>query len=195
MASSCFTTVATLLIVCAAGGLQAQFFFGDERIEFEPETKVLMKQLAARVDKLERDAAEAAKAPVSFAAALFTTSEWIHLGPFNTDTTLVFRKVITNEGNGYDSNTGIFTAPVKGLYFILFNGNVGNSGALNAAVLKNGVNMFAIYDTQGTFSSATNGMPLVLEQGDKLWVTLWANKSIFDQSRLTTFSGFLIKAL
>ncbi|XP_061669208.1 complement C1q tumor necrosis factor-related protein 3-like [Syngnathoides biaculeatus] len=195
MAYSSFTTVATLLIVCAAGSLRAQFFFGDERIKFAPDTQVLLEGLTARVDKLERDAAEAAKAPVSFAAALVTTSEWTHIGPFNTDTTLVFKKVITNEGSGYDSNTGIFTAPVKGLYFIQFNGNVGNSGALNAAVLKNGVNMFAIYDTQGTFSSATNGMPLVLEQGDKLWVTLWANKSVFDQSRLTTFSGFLIKAL
>ncbi|XP_037100620.1 complement C1q tumor necrosis factor-related protein 3-like [Syngnathus acus] len=192
MACSCLTTV--LLIACAVSGLRAQLFFGDERVIFENRDGPL-QQLAARVDKLERDAAEAAKAPVSFAAALVTTSDWTHLGPFNTEITLIFKRVIHNVGNGYDSNTGIFTAPVKGLYFIMFNGNVGNSGALNAAVIKNGVNMFAIYDTQGTFSSATNGMPLELEQGDKVWVTLWPNKSIFDQSRLTTFSGFLIKSM
>ncbi|XP_077409748.1 complement C1q tumor necrosis factor-related protein 3-like [Vanacampus margaritifer] len=181
---------ATLLIVCAVGGLQAQHSYTDET-----EKNVLLYQLAARVDKLEKDAAEAAKAPVSFAAALVATSDWTHQGPFETDTNLVFSKVITNVGNGYDSETGIFTAPVRGLYFVLFSGNVGNSGNLNAAVMKNGINMFAIYDTQGTFSSATNGMPLVLEQGDKLWVTLWANRSIFDQSRLSTFSGFLIKSM
>ncbi|XP_061126924.1 complement C1q tumor necrosis factor-related protein 3-like [Syngnathus typhle] len=192
MACSCLTTV--LLIVCAVSGLRAQLFFGDERVVFENANGPL-QQLAARVDKLEKDAAEAAKAPVSFAAALVTTSDWTHMGPFNTDVTLIFKRVIHNVGNAYDANTGIFTAPVKGLYFIMLNGNVGNSGDLNAAVIKNGVNMFAIYDTQGTFSSATNGMPLVLEQGDKVWVTLWPNKSIFDQSRLTTFSGFLIKSM
>ncbi|XP_019751739.1 complement C1q tumor necrosis factor-related protein 3-like [Hippocampus comes] len=185
----------TLLILCAVGSLRAQPFFAGERAKAEPECNALLYQVAARVDKLEKDAAEAAKAPVSFAAALVATQEWTHLGPFNTDTTLVFKNVITNVGNGYDSNTGIFTAPVRGLYFIVFNGNVGKSGSLNAAVIKNGINMFAIYDTQGTFSSATNGMPLVLEEGDKLWVTLWANQSIFDQSRLSTFSGFLLKSM
>ncbi|XP_077366891.1 complement C1q tumor necrosis factor-related protein 3-like [Festucalex cinctus] len=195
MACPYLTTAATLLIVCAVGGLRAQLFLGEERPAFEPDKNVLLYQLGARVDKLERDAAEAAKAPVSFAAALVTTSDWTHQGPFDTETNLVFKNVITNVGNGYDSNTGIFTAPVRGLYFILFNGNVGNSGTLNAAVMKNGINMFAIYDSQGTFSSATNGMPLILEQGDKLWVTMWANKSVFDQSRLSTFSGYLIKSM
>ncbi|XP_077388409.1 complement C1q tumor necrosis factor-related protein 3-like [Festucalex cinctus] len=194
MACSCFTTAATLLIACAVAGLQAQPFFIEEH-GYERDINGYLRHLVAHVDKLERNAAEAAKPPVAFAAALVTTSDWTHVGPFNTDITLVFKKVITNLGNGYDANTGIFTAPVKGLYFILFNGNVGNSGALNVAVIKNGVNMFAIYDTQGTFSSATNGMPLVLEEGDKLWVTLWPNKNVFDQSRLTTFSGFLIKSM
>ncbi|XP_051908798.1 complement C1q tumor necrosis factor-related protein 3-like [Hippocampus zosterae] len=192
MASSSLTT---LLILCAVGSLRAQPFFGGESPKPETNCNALLYQLAARVDKLEKDAAEAAKAPVSFAAALVTTPELTHIGPFDTETTLLFKNVITNVGNGYDSNTGIFTAPVRGLYFIVFNGNVGTSGALNAAVMKNGINMFAIYDTQGTFSSATNGMPLVLEEGDKVWVTLWAQKSIFDQSRLSTFSGFLLKSM
>ncbi|XP_061126926.1 complement C1q tumor necrosis factor-related protein 3-like [Syngnathus typhle] len=116
-------------------------------------------------------------------------------GPFNTDTTLVFHRVVTNVGNGYDSNTGIFTAPIKGLYFVTFTGASGSEGGLNAAVMKDGVNMFAIYDNQNKFSSATNSMALKLNAGDKLWVTLWANKRIFDQSRLSTFSGFLISPL
>lgn len=87
---------------------------------------------------------------------------------------------------------GIFTAPVKGLYYIRFTGCVGNSGSLNAALLKNGVNMFAIFETRGTHGSGSNGMTLVLEEGDQLSVTLWSGQSIFDQSRLSTFSGFLV---
>lgn len=63
---------------------------------------------------------------------------------------------------------------------------------MNAALMKNGENMFAVFDTRGTHGSASNGMTLVLEAGDQLSITLWAEKSIFDQSRLSTFSGFLV---
>nr|XP_057937040.1 complement C1q tumor necrosis factor-related protein 3-like [Doryrhamphus excisus] len=182
------------LLLCVVVGLRAQLMMGGQYWT-DPEQQLLLQNLAVRVDKLERDAAEATKTHVAFSAALVSTTDWTHVGPFNTDTTLVFKRVVTNVGNGYDVNTGIFTAPVKGIYFIIFTASVGNSGAMNAAVLKNGVNMFAVYDTRGTHGSATNGMTLELEAGDKLWVTLWVNKSTFDQSRLSTFSGFLIEPL
>ncbi|XP_077409749.1 complement C1q tumor necrosis factor-related protein 3-like [Vanacampus margaritifer] len=133
---------------------------------------------------------------VAFSVALKTDGQPADdHGPFNTDTVLVFKRVVTNVGGGYDVNTGVFTAPVKGLYFVTFTAAAGSEGGLNAAVIKDGVNMFAIYDSQNKFSSATNGMALQLDVGDKLWVTLWANQRIFDQSRLSTFSGFLISPL
>lgn len=90
---------------------------------------------------------------------------------------------------------GIFTAPVKGLYYIRFTGCIGKSGSLNAALLKNDLNMFAIFDTRGSHGSSSNGMALVLEAGDQLSITLWSQQSIFDQSRLSTFTGFLISPL
>ncbi|XP_061610408.1 complement C1q-like protein 2 [Phyllopteryx taeniolatus] len=133
---------------------------------------------------------------VAFSVALKSNDEVADdHGPFNTETTLVFKRVVTNVGKGYDDNTGIFTAPVKGLYFVTFTGAAGSEGGMNAAVIKDGVNMFAIADNKNKFSSATNSMALQLNAGDKLWVTLWANQRIFDQSRLTTFSGFLISPL
>lgn len=84
---------------------------------------------------------------------------------------------------------------MKGLYYIRFTGCVGVSGSLNAALLKNGENMFAIFDTRSTHGSGSNGMALVLEEGDQLQITLWAQQSIFDQSRLSTFSGFLVSPM
>ncbi|XP_077443209.1 complement C1q tumor necrosis factor-related protein 3-like [Stigmatopora argus] len=116
-------------------------------------------------------------------------------GPYNSPTTLLFKRVVTNVGGGYDIDTGIFTAPVKGLYFVTFTGASPESGRMNAAVMKNGVNMFAIFDNKNKASSATNGMALELNAGDKVSVTLWANMVVYDQSRLTTFSGFLIAPL
>lgn len=92
-------------------------------------------------------------------------------------------------------SAGIFTAPVTGLYYIRFTGCVGSSGSLNMALLKNGENMFATFDTRGTHGSGSNGAALTLQQGDQLSVTLWAHQTIFDQSRLSTFSGFLLFTL
>lgn len=39
-----------------------------------------------------------------------------NFGPVQQHTPIVFDKVITNEGSGYDSTTGKFTAPVNGTY-------------------------------------------------------------------------------
>ncbi|XP_051265192.1 cerebellin-2-like [Dicentrarchus labrax] len=187
-----------LLVVC--GVVRAQVLIaGNEDAEIlnpekttEEDLRVLVQQLMARVQKLESEREDRGQPQVAFSASLFTAAEWTHHGPFEAATTLIFKRVMTNIGDGYDSNTGIFTAPVKGLYYIRFTGCVGDSGSLNAAVLKNGVNMFAIYDTRGTHGSGSNGMTLVLEQGDQISVTLWTGNSIFDQSRLSTFSGFLV---
>uniref|UniRef100_A0A8C7X4C7 C1q domain-containing protein n=1 Tax=Oryzias sinensis TaxID=183150 RepID=A0A8C7X4C7_9TELE len=87
---------------------------------------------------------------------------------------------------------GIFTAPVKGLYYFRVTGIAGNNGKINAGIIKNGKNMFAIYENTGENASASNGMALELEHGDRVYVQIWPNLSIADQSRLSTFTGFLV---
>ncbi|XP_030576897.1 complement C1q tumor necrosis factor-related protein 3-like [Archocentrus centrarchus] len=136
--------------------------------------------------------ASGGRSQVAFSASLTSTSQWTHQGPFKNVSPLVFREVKTNIGNAYDPDTGVFTKPTNGLYNIRFTGSIGKSGSLNAAVLKNGENMFAIYNTVGRISSNANGMTLVLNEGDRVWVVLWPNQSISDKSGLSTFSGFLI---
>uniref|UniRef100_A0A3B4UUK9 C1q domain-containing protein n=1 Tax=Seriola dumerili TaxID=41447 RepID=A0A3B4UUK9_SERDU len=154
----------------------------------DTDLQVLLQQLMTRVEKLERERYY----QVAFSASLMTTTDWTSVGPFNTVTTLVFRNVMTNIGNAYNSITGIFTAPLKGLYYIRMTGSVGNSGSVDISLRKNGRSMFGIYNTNEKYSSSSNGMTMVLEAGDQLWVTLWSGNSIFDQGQLSTFSGFLI---
>ncbi|XP_043963021.1 complement C1q-like protein 2 [Gambusia affinis] len=150
--------------------------------------------LPERVQKLEADNDVLTKSRVAFSAALFNvdSNTWTTKGPVGADETLKFEKVITNIGNGYDPATGIFTAPVTGLYYIRATGIAGPNGELQAGVKKNGENMFAIFQKAGSQSGASNAMAMALQQGDRVFVQLWAGKSIADQGRLSTFTGFLV---
>uniref|UniRef100_A0A674AJN2 Cerebellin-2-like n=1 Tax=Salmo trutta TaxID=8032 RepID=A0A674AJN2_SALTR len=139
----------------------------------------LLRELTARVEKLER------KPKVAFSTTLMVNDEHYHLGPFDENTTVVYKKVITNIGEAYNPDTGVFTAPVGGAYYFTFTCNVGNSGKANAALLKNGVKMVAVYET----ANPKSGIYHV--EGDKVNVVLWSGSSMFDNSRINMFSGYL----
>uniref|UniRef100_A0A3B3ZJE0 C1q domain-containing protein n=1 Tax=Periophthalmus magnuspinnatus TaxID=409849 RepID=A0A3B3ZJE0_9GOBI len=53
----------------------------------------------------------------AFTAALFDNSNNLNcLGPFSNTIPIQYKKVFTNLGNNYNSNTGIYKAPFKGVY-------------------------------------------------------------------------------
>ncbi|KAL4007950.1 hypothetical protein ACER0C_001802 [Sarotherodon galilaeus] len=117
-----------------------------------------------------------------------------HTGPFNTATTLIFKRVITNIGNAYNPHTGIFTAPVRGAYH--FELHIVGAGDTTMAVSVH-KNQSDILIAQSIFKSgahgASNGASLLLEIGDQVYVKLSENSNIFDGLGFhTTFSGHLI---
>ncbi|XP_061571763.1 complement C1q tumor necrosis factor-related protein 3-like [Cololabis saira] len=132
---------------------------------------------------------------VAFSASLLTSGE-ATIGPFNTDINLIFRNVVTNVGNAYNPNTGFFTAPVRGTYhFEFYIGGHGHPSHANAAVLvKNGDPVFAAYDHQTSgFANSANGVTLLLEVGDVVFLRLPQNTRIYDnQNHQNTFSGNLL---
>ncbi|XP_029590126.1 cerebellin-2-like [Salmo trutta] len=154
----------------------------------------LLRELTARVEKLESECN--GKPKVAFSTSLMVNDEHYHLGPFDENTTVVYKKVITNIGEAYNPDTGVFTAPVGGAYYFTFTCNVGNSGKANAALLKNGVKMVAVYETanpkSGIYHGGANGVTLDLVEGDKVNVVLWSGSSMFDNSRINMFSGYLL---
>ncbi|XP_070767394.1 complement C1q-like protein 4 [Enoplosus armatus] len=110
--------------------------------------------------------------------------------------TLVYKDVLTNIGQAYSSETGVFTAPVRGVYYIRFTANSPTDFPMSAVLYKNDAEIQLIVHEQPSgegSDTASNGATLLLEEGDKLSLQLWLNTQIWDNSNHhSTFSGFLL---
>ncbi|KAG7467428.1 hypothetical protein MATL_G00153610 [Megalops atlanticus] len=116
-------------------------------------------------------------------------------GPFNTEITLVYKRVFTNIGNAYNPTTGIFTAPVKGVYYFSMNCYAHSSKDRGSSLTKNGERIVSAYAThsQSTWDTGSNRAALQLEVGDQVYVVMWADTHIHDHPNgHSTFSGFLL---
>ncbi|CAM4570954.1 unnamed protein product [Leuciscus chuanchicus] len=130
---------------------------------------------------------------IAFSAAL-VQSGYVEFGPFTTEITLTYRKVFTNIGNAYNPVTGVFTAPLKGAY--MFRISIFGHGGIpaTATIVKNGQHVVIAHDVQAQDElNSSNGVVLILEVGDVVYVRLESGARIVDgQSNHNTFSGFLL---
>uniref|UniRef100_A0A3B4XIK4 Complement C1q tumor necrosis factor-related protein 3-like n=1 Tax=Seriola lalandi dorsalis TaxID=1841481 RepID=A0A3B4XIK4_SERLL len=185
-----------LLLLClshtaAAGGEAVQV---DEQLTVQPDVWAEVRALRHLVVDQR---AELNRSKVAFSAALTDSGL---LGPFNTDTTIVYSNVFTNIGKAYNPITGIFTAPVKGVYYFRFTGMDYRSAVhMGAALYKNNQRIMLTYEinvNNGYFEHMSNGVTLELEKGDVVFLRLPANKGLYDNNEShNTFSGFLLFTL
>ncbi|KAM4610067.1 cerebellin-1-like isoform 2-T2 [Polymixia lowei] len=163
------------------------------------EQKTQLNLQKTQLDELKRQCEVALKKltvkQVAFSASLLASGSG-HTGPFNTEVILVYRHVATNIGDAYNSHTGIFIAPVRGVYHFQFyvHGHGDRSRPAAASLVKNGQRLFTAYEQQTSLpSSASNGMSLLLEEGDVVFMHLWRNARIYDDdAHHSTFSGHLL---
>ncbi|XP_071145337.1 complement C1q-like protein 3 [Mytilus edulis] len=105
-----------------------------------------------------------------------------------------FDKVWTNNGNGYDPSSGVFTAPLAGLYHFAAVVMSTNGGNLYVRLFHNNDKITSTYTTDKGYKTGTFDIVLTLEKGDKVYIKSGHNsQSIFsDADNYSTFSGNLI---
>ncbi|KAB5522777.1 hypothetical protein PHYPO_G00163340 [Pangasianodon hypophthalmus] len=145
----------------------------------------------SELESMKKQNAERPKA--AFSAGLAAGQK----GPFNTETTLIYSKVISNIGGAYNPHTGVFTALVRGAYYIRFTAAAYNSNNHNMGVnlYKNNQHLMHLgeYDKDGTARHVSGALVLELEAGDVVYLRLLANYALYEDTLLrNTFSGFLI---
>jgi len=116
-----------------------------------------------------------------------------NMGPVTEHTDIVFDRVVTNIGGGYDAESGRFTAPVNGTY--QFNVIVSAQGRQKAAVmiLKNGGMVATVWaESIPYWATASNIAVLSLEKGEQVWLMLLNRASYLHGYMYSTFSGYII---
>ncbi|XP_041634969.1 complement C1q-like protein 2 [Cheilinus undulatus] len=117
------------------------------------------------------------------------------VGPFDSETTLVYQTVITNEGNAYNSSTGIFSAPYDGIYYFTIFHHAGGGPGTELFLYKNDQRVVQTQDHPAVHETAHNGgnaVFLQLNQGDQVYVRMGPNQHVWGSGLHTTFSGFLV---
>ncbi|RXN33330.1 complement C1q 2 [Labeo rohita] len=168
---------------------EQQTFFLEELNKKSDEISNLTLSQVEELRKENRDR------EIVFSAALMQSNSG-YFGPFTTEITLTYRNVFTNIGNAYNPITGVFTAPLRGAYRFTVSsfGHDNPSNAAYVSIMKNEGKVVMAYARQGQGSvNTSNGVVLILEVGDVVYVRLWPGSRIFDNdNNHNTFSGNLL---
>nr|KAG5710430.1 hypothetical protein BaRGS_022248 [Batillaria attramentaria] len=171
----------TLVMTQAQTIQQLQAKLAAMETKFENE----LTALRARITKQETQVAFNVRLDSSFVGRDFNGTE-----------TLLFDAVDVNLGDGYDNLTGIFTAPVAGVYEFTFKITHTPPGALHVFLVKNGHELAeaeANGDDREYPDRASSTVVVQLKVGNKVWVRRSDGDSTHIQGAFrSSFAGVLV---
>lgn len=107
---------------------------------------------------------------------------------------MVYDKMRTNFENGYNTHTGIFTAPRAGLYSFTWVTRVACNNAYTSELRVNNEVVGSTYAYCG-YNTVTGNVVVKVNKGDSVFVRTLSGKGNIksNQNGRSSFSGFLIK--
>ncbi|XP_060573323.1 uncharacterized protein LOC132731206 [Ruditapes philippinarum] len=159
---------------------------------FEETRTNLMSDMEAKREELTQLQGKLERLPIAFHAH--------HVADLLLDTKdeiIIFTKSLINEGTGYDTSTGIFTAPVGGIYqFVVHTCAYIKKHAFIGLVLE-GTVIAADSNYDGDYHTcSTVGAIVRVRSGEKVWVkstSSASNRQLCQSSNImNTFSGILV---
>ncbi|KAI5089639.1 complement component 1, q subcomponent-like 4 like precursor [Silurus meridionalis] len=201
MEKTVFYALALMLLLALVTSSQQESHSQENSEEEHDDVKqlqnIVYQQVAAlteikvKMENMEKESTERPK--VAFSAGLSPGQK----GPFNVETTLIYSKVVSNIGGAYNPYTGVFTAPVKGVYYIRFTAAAYNTNSNNMGVhlYKNSDLLLHLGEAQsdGLLRHVSSGLVVELLAGDVMYLKLYTNYALYDDNLLrNTFSGFLL---
>ncbi|XP_026164130.1 putative leucine-rich repeat-containing protein DDB_G0290503 [Mastacembelus armatus] len=178
----------------ATAALEVRLSSSEAHLEqLEAHAAVLETRLSVSEQHLEDLKTESTdELKVAFSAGLTDSGS---VGPFDEETTLIFSKTITNVGRAYNKTAGVFTAPVRGVYFFSFTATDYLKGYMGLHLYRNNQPIVFSLDLNdhGGYASTSNAVALQLEEGDRVRLSLPASYRLYDDSQnFCIFSGFLL---
>lgn len=112
-------------------------------------------------------------------------------------TIVIYDKIITNSGNGYDPNSGMFTAPSDGLYHFAWTTLAASGKQFCTWLVMNGkpiAKNHPVANHSSDFISASQNVVLKMKKMDKVVIKIVAGHTgqHMQSNDWSTFSGFKI---
>ncbi|VDI38231.1 Hypothetical predicted protein [Mytilus galloprovincialis] len=107
-----------------------------------------------------------------------------------------FNKVWTNINKDYHASTGVYTAPIAGVYQFSCSVMTVSSNTLRVSLWKNDTKTVSIFPGNTGHNMGTLNMVLELKKGDKVYIKQGgSDKYIYSESdsNFSMFSGYLIR--
>lgn len=106
---------------------------------------------------------------------------------------IVFNDAVYSYGGGYDSSTGIFTAPKSGTYLFIFNVESGYSTKAHVHLMVRGYSKASAIAESGNAITGGNACIAFMTKGDRAWIETASRRNEYGiYPYRSAFHGILI---